>query len=853
MERRRPRPTVTTPRGFVRGLAVVALLGLGASGVPRAEAADAPAPSNPPPAAPAAARPVREGTVVVRALRASGRPIVGAFVFGYRAAPDGATLVRRTDATGSVRFGGLRHGDLVVRVVDDTPGFLPLDEARVAPLAFDRLEWVDGRPVRHVIDSPRCELDVVGTCRRVLGLVLTDGTRDVVGADVRLFPGRREFDRFAGTSLPRKVDRAGPQWIAVTDGKGRFDVCSDVEHAILEVRNAGGRRGWARFDGARAILHVAAEGVVRCTGRVVDEAGAAVVGATVTSADGLEGIVDVAASTTVTGNDGTFVLDVPCLDFATLEVSQPGSAPQTFTLFRRARESDASTFVVSRTTAVRVVVVDDATGAPVAGASVALAADVPALGGTGVDPGPAAVARTGADGGVRFPVAPGARVRVRVEASDHGVGEKHAGARVRGAVSAIDGDLDAAVLRGEERRVVLRLRRPTRVTGLLVAPEGLEVPAGTFTVRLAPRSSPKFVTHRASVGADGTFHAEVHEPVVVEGVDAPGFAWRVEPGTAPTALGVVRLTPFGVWSGRVYDARGRYVRNATVRVVGRRADTASVCALATTDANGEFVVPMAAGWTELRAVASAPERGIGVVPLVGAAPGNEVPVAMLVVPDAREATFRVLDASGAPLAGVGVVRGGPVRRAKRDRVPSTDASGLVSLRAPEDGLVGFLAPDGARYTFEVGTTGPEPVEVRLPASRTVTLHLPAWRAAGSFYAFVVVRRGAVEPTDARLRPDLGVRIDTDRVVVPGLGAGPARLTVVRDGCLRADVEVPAGATEVTVPLEVQTDAHRARAAAIDAELAGLPPLESIADEAARAAEARRREALQEELERSVDG
>lgn len=49
-----------------------------------------------------------------------------------------------------------------------------------------------------------------------------------------------------------------------------------------------------------------------------------------------------------------------------------------------------------------------------------------------------------------------------------------------------------------------------------------------------------------------------------------------------------------------------------------------------------------------------------------------------------------------------------------------------------------------------------------------------------------------------------------------------------------------------MPLEVQTDAHHARAAAIEAELAGLPPLESIADETARAAEARRREALRDE-------
>jgi hypothetical protein len=88
-------------------------------------------------------------------------------------------------------------------------------------------------------------------------------------------------------------------------------------------------------------------------------------------------------------------------------------------------------------------------------------------------------------------------------------------------------------------------------------------------------------------------------------------------------------------------------------------------------------------------------------------------------------------------------------------------------------------------------------------------------------------------------------------VVSGLAFGPATLRVKGDGVRWADVEVPAGATEVSVPLEVQTDAHRARAAAIDAELAGLPPLETIVDETARAAEARRRDALQDEMERSL--
>jgi hypothetical protein len=110
-------------------------------------------------------------------------------------------------------------------------------------------------------------------------------------------------------------------------------------------------------------------------------------------------------------------------------------------------------------------------------------------------------------------------------------------------------------------------------------------------------------------------------------------------------------------------------------------------------------------------------------------------------------------------------------------------------------------------------------------------------------------RRAVEPADRRLRPDVvhfwRTSVDTP-LVVSGLAFGPATLRVKGYGFRWADVEVPAGATEVTVPLEVQTDAHRSRAAAIDAELAGLPPLESIADETARAAEARRREALRDE-------
>lgn len=841
MEPRRPRPTVTPRRGFVRAAAVVALLALAGRGGRRTEAADAPAPSNPPQPAPAAARPEPEGTIFVRALRASGRPIVGAFVTCHRRSWRGGDLVRRTDCDGIARFDGLAPESYPVRVTDATPGFAPFDAARVARLEDRRLGVRGGKYVDVPVDAPRCDLVLQAPCRRVLGMVLDaqHRSRDVRGAEVTLFPYGRKRPSEDDPSTSRGLDRSRAVGFGVTDAKGRFDVCTDVERAIVEVRTSDGRRGWASFSGVRALVYVAPGGLVRCAGKVLDETGAAVVGATVAETDGFAGIPDVARSTTLTGEDGAFALDVACLDETTLTVTTPGGSPQTVTV--RPHRTQPVSLVVARTTALRVVVVDDGTGSPVRGASVELDAELPRT-----DPdrgrGRSSSGTTDAAGEVLLPLPPTALADVRVRAPGYGFGSRRVASRPRGAVAAVEGDLDARMASGEERRVVLRLRRPTRVTGSLVAPAGVEAPAGTFTVRLAPRSWPQDVTHRVAVGADGLFQADVHEPVVVEGVDAPGFAWRVEPGADATSLGVVRLTPFGVWVGRVHGSNGRPQPDAVVR--------AGSGPVATVDEHGDFALPRSEGAEGRRAVATAPGRGIGVVALADAAPGGEVLVAMLVVPDAQEARFRVLDASGAPLAGVGVVRGGHVRRAKHDHVRTTDASGLVSLRPPEDGLVGFLAPDGARYTFEVGTTGPEPVEVRLPTSRSVTLRLAGTGAPPSSFVGVAIVSGGVEPTDRRLRPEGTPIADLTSVetpiVVSGLAVGSAVLRVKLFGFREADVEVPAGATEVTVPLEPVTDAHRARAAAIDAELAGLPPLESIADETARAAEARRREALRDE-------
>ena len=841
MEPRRPRPTVTPRRGFARLLAVVALLSLGGRGEPRAEAADAPAPSNPPRPAPAAVRPEPKGTIVVRALRASGRPIVGAFVTCHGRSWRGGDLVRRTDRHGIASFDGLAPGSYPVRVTDETPGFAPFDEARVARLEDRRRDVRGGKLVDVPIDAPRCDLAFQAPCRRVLGRVFAvdDASRAVRGAEVTLFPDGGESHPEDDPSTFRGLDRSRAVGFGVTDANGQFDVCTDVESAIVEVRAPDGRRGWARFDGVRAFVRVAPGGLVRCTGKVLDETGAAVVGATVAQVDDFAGIPDVARSTTLTGEDGTFALDVASLGECALAVATPGGRPQTFGV--RLSRAQPVAVVVARTTALRVVVVDDGTGSPVRGASVELDAELPRT-----DPdrgrGSSSSGTTDAAGAVLLPLPPTALADVRVRAPGYGFGARRVASRPRGAVAAIEGDLEARMARGEERRVVLRLRRPTRVTGSLVAPAGVEAPAGTFTVRLAPKTSPRDVTHRVAVGADGIFQTDVHEPFVVEGVDAPGFTWRFEPVADATNLGVVRLTPFGVWVGRVYGSNGRPQPDAVVR--------AGSGLVATVDEHGDFALPRSEGAKGRRAVATAPGRGIGVVPLADAAPGGEVFVAMLVVPDAQEARFRVLDASGAPLAGVGVVRGGRVRRAKHDQVPKTDASGLVSLRPPEDGLVGFLAPDGARYTFEVGTTGPEPVEVRLPTSRSVTLRLRVPDGLVASFVDLHIASGAVEPADRRLRPDVvhfwhASSVDTP-LVVSGLAFGPATLRVKGYGFRWADVEVPAGATEVTVPLEVQTDAHRSRAAAIEAELAGLPPLESIADETARAAETRRREALRDE-------
>ncbi|NUN96830.1 MAG: carboxypeptidase regulatory-like domain-containing protein [Candidatus Omnitrophica bacterium] len=183
-----------------------------------------------------------------------------------------------------------------------------------------------------------------------------------------LFPYGRKRHSEDDPSTSRGLDRSRAVGFGVTDAKGRFDVCTDVERAIVEVRTSDGRRGWASFSGVRALVYVAPGGLVRCAGKVLDETGAAVVGATVAETDGFAGIPDVARSTTLTGEDGAFALDVACLDETTLTVTTPGGSPQTVTV--RPHRTQPVSLVVARTTALRVVVVDDGTGSPVRASAV---------------------------------------------------------------------------------------------------------------------------------------------------------------------------------------------------------------------------------------------------------------------------------------------------------------------------------------------------------------------------------------------------------------------------------------------------------------------------------------------------
>ncbi|HYH45477.1 MAG TPA: carboxypeptidase-like regulatory domain-containing protein, partial [Thermoanaerobaculia bacterium] len=229
-------------------------------------------------------------------------------------------------------------------------------------------------------------------------------------------------------------------------------------------------------------------------------------------------------------------------------------------------------------------------------------------------------------------------------------------------------------------RLVLGRRRP--VTGQVVGPEGRPVPGAEVAVLTEGEAAPRGEApgpREISTGPEGRF-AVPHAPAARFAVEVrkPGYAllrWpeiAVPPGEGPIDLGVLRLVPGAVVSGRVSDRVGAPIADAEVWLRGRRPAGARRAPAARTDPAGAFrLVDLRPGEPiDLQVTA----EGYLEAAVRGVVPPPAKPLAIRLTPAARVAG-RVVDGSGRPVAGAQV---------------------RLAPRPPEPGTAGVPPPAGAR-------------------------------------------------------------------------------------------------------------------------------------------------------------
>lgn len=586
-----------------------------------------------PPAGPVSAAPAR-GFVLPALLGApttlslTVRDAAGAAVAGARVALYGPPGVAArdaavTDAAGLARFEG----------VPVAPGYAVAVARASRPTAWRAIDVPDGGAVEvRLVDA-----------RRLRGRVVAAATQQpVAGARVRFLDAHASDSSEGWTPWTVWVRRAfGADALAsarelatvTTDATGAFEATVDGPAiAHVEARAPDGRFGlveaatagrFASLDGVE--VPVARPTTVR--GRLRDAAGAPIRDVPV-RAVGLH--LMLAGAPSRTDAEGRFEVVAPETDFlGTLAWTWPDGTHQSTDVGPSVGGPPVE-LVVPADPVVEVVVTDDATGAPVAGADVM--GNLRAVAGDRSTPW-AATARSDATGVARLRLPAGALVGVLAVAPGYGDAR-------RLFEDPSDGD-------GAVRRVELALRRRWAVTGAIRRPGG--APAAGVRVRAdvdSWRAGPEAVTDAA-----GRFRLEgVRRPppdrfgdddpwLVTVGIrawlDGVGSA-RGQRTFAPDAaqgpevdVGTMTLEAPAVLVGRVVDAGGRPVAGARVaRERGFRFDDGTE-----SDADGRFALALGAVHRTdetLAALADGVRRGTLAV-RGGVAPGTAREVRTLVV------------------------------------------------------------------------------------------------------------------------------------------------------------------------------------------------------------------------------
>jgi protocatechuate 3,4-dioxygenase beta subunit len=628
-----------------------------------------------------------------------------------------------------------------------------------------------------------------------------------------------------------------------TGADGRFALEGTWARAEVEATTADGRTARPEFgplDEKSVVLALTTpRPALPLRGRVEDESGAPLTGALVEVA----GTADPRRVTT--GPDGGFDLEdsagslgrsppeVPEMGSVRLTVTLPGEAPWQVIGFLAAGEP--CRVVVARDTALRVTLLDAGTGSPVAGAR--LVPGRPHGRESGVILAETPSVETDAAGRARVPLHPGPVRSLEVVAPGYRKASLHPTLAIRGtAVASKESDFVTPLAPGEERDVVVRLRRGSTVVGRVVHEDGRPAPgARVFSgehFAFGGRS-------RAVADADGRFRLEGVLPVergpYPEDVDVvaalEGYVrGRAQPRLeAESAAGDVEdvgdivLSRPGALHGRVRSRAGIPVPGARVRAAGA---TAGETAL--TDEEGRFVLPVAPRPEDDRDLvveASADghqpmEHPVRRLPKAGRL--LDLGDLLLAPPGSRR--VRVVDPEGRPVAGARVLRASESSSTDFETAPRTDADGVVRLSSAEAGVDYWVRTyDGARFTlWDPTATDPAgDVVVRLPAVRL--LHVRVTDEGGapvprSFLHFV-----AREHDPAIARVDVSGFAD-ERGEWPHLW-GPASsftVNVKSSGYVTREVEVPAESPgSIVVVLERFGERHRRRLAEILEETRAL--------------------------------
>ncbi|MBX3465415.1 MAG: carboxypeptidase regulatory-like domain-containing protein [Planctomycetes bacterium] len=372
-------------------------------------------------------------------------------------------------------------------------------------------------------------------------------------------------------------------------------------------------------------------------GRVVDDSdGAPVAGAEVRLAHGAARVLDLRASSDASGRFA-IVADSSSWLPDTAIVRAPGRAPAAVSVSHGVillgcsgtlKRMHAAGLEVRLPLPLRLTGrVEDAHGAPLAGARVEVRADIPVQDGRAV-------------GAARRPESPvpwtwhataGPDGEFTVEDLAASLHPAHTEAQVSASLEGYAERRPVSLLVGPEgARTRLRLERPAAVSGRVVDASGAPL-AGARVARFPDENGPRFVWVRGSLrdsgparlgpgealayeprhgraagtGPDGAFQLDGLLPGPQRlSVSAPGFGERVIDVQAPTSDLRVALAPERVLSGRLVDHVGRPLGFAEVRILkagqGETAwpndlDPSDERGAAVTDHEGAFVVRGLAG------------------------------------------------------------------------------------------------------------------------------------------------------------------------------------------------------------------------------------------------------------------